>query len=230
MVLRTSTQGMRMSGIDDVKLAVNVSQRSLQDRNFPALVLGVLAEVGFPPSRLEVEVTERALGSNPEHSWFTVDRLREAGVSIAIDDFGTGYSSFETLRQLPVDRLKVDAVFVGGLLSNQADRVIVESVVDLAHRLGFEVVAEGLETNDTWNALAALGCDFAQGFGIARPMPLADLRAWLTRRAAAIAGPLPIPWVIRCRLLVSNRSVRPECSTGADRSGLRTGTVVVSGA
>ena len=193
MVLRTSTQGMRMSGIDDVKLAVNVSRRSLQDRNFSALVLGVLAEVGFPPSRLEVEVTERALGANPERSWFTVDRLREAGVSIAIDDFGTGYSSFETLRQLPVDRLKVDAVFVGGLLTNPADRVIVESVVDLAHRLGFDVVAEGLETSDTWNALAALGCDFAQGFGIAHPMPLADLRVWLTSRAAAIAVPLPTP-------------------------------------
>ncbi len=189
MVLRTSTQGMRMSGIDDVKLAVNVSRRSLQDRNFSALVLRVLTEVGFAPSRLEVEVTERALGSNPEHSWFTVDRLREAGVSIAIDDFGTGYSSFETLRQLPVDRLKVDAVFVGGLLSNQADRVIVESVVDLAHRLGFDVIAEGLETRDTWNALAALGCDFAQGFGIAHPMPLAELRSWLTKRAVAVAGP-----------------------------------------
>lgn len=193
MMLRTSTQGLRMSGIEDVKLAVNVSRRSLQDRNFAALVLGVLADVGFPPSRLEVEVTERALGANPEHSWVTVDRLREAGVSIAIDDFGTGYSSFETLRQLPVDRIKIDAVFVGGLLSNPADRVIVESVVDLAHRLGFDVVAEGLETRDTWNALAALGCDFAQGFGIARPMPLADLRSRLTERAASIAGPRPTP-------------------------------------
>jgi EAL domain-containing protein (putative c-di-GMP-specific phosphodiesterase class I) len=193
MGLRTSAQGLSMSGIDDAKLAVNVSRRSLQDRNFSALVLGVLADVGFPPSRLEVEVTERALGANPEHSWFTVDRLRDAGVTIAIDDFGTGYSSFETLRQLPVDRLKVDAVFVGGLLSNRADRVIVESVVDLAHRLCFDVVAEGLETHDTWNALAALGCDFAQGYGIAHPMPLTDLRAWLTRRAAALAGPLPGP-------------------------------------
>ncbi len=201
MVLRTSAQGMRMSGIEDVKLAVNVSRRSLQDRSFAALVLGVLTDVGFPPSRLEVEVTERALGANPERSWYTIDRLREAGVSIAIDDFGTGYSSFETLRQLPVDRVKVDAVFVGGLLSNRADRVIVESVVDLAHRLGFEVVAEGLETRDTWNALAALGCDYAQGFGIAHPMPLVDLRAWLTRRPAALAdpppaamrGPLPAP-------------------------------------
>ena len=193
MVLRTSTQGLRMSGIDDVKLAVNVSRRSLQDRSFSALVLGVLADVGFPPSRLEIEVTERALGANPEHSWFTVDRLREAGVSVAIDDFGTGYSSFETLRQLSVDRIKVDAVFVGGLLSNQADRVIVETVVDLAHRLGFDVVAEGLETRETWDALAALGCDFAQGFGIAHPMPLADLQAWLKMRAAATAGPLPAP-------------------------------------
>jgi diguanylate cyclase (GGDEF)-like protein len=193
MVLRTSTLGLRMSGIDDVKLAVNVSRRSLQDRNFSSLVLGVLADVGFPPSRLEVEVTERALGANPERSWFTVDRLRAAGVSIAVDDFGTGYSSFETLRQLPVDRVKVDAVFVGGLLSNEADRVIVESVVDLAHRLGFGVVAEGIETRETWNALAALGCDFAQGFGIARPMPLTELRAWLTKRAVAPTGPLPPP-------------------------------------
>jgi EAL domain-containing protein (putative c-di-GMP-specific phosphodiesterase class I) len=193
MVLRSSTLGMRMSGIDDVKLAVNVSRRSLQDRNFSTLVLGVLADVGFPPSRLEVEVTERALGANPEQSWFTVDRLREAGVSIAIDDFGTGYSSFETLRQLAVDRVKVDAVFVGGLLSNRADRVIVESVVELAHRLGLDVVAEGIERHDTWNALANLGCDFAQGFGIAHPMSLADLRAWLTRRAATVAGPLPAP-------------------------------------
>jgi EAL domain-containing protein (putative c-di-GMP-specific phosphodiesterase class I) len=138
-------------------------------------------------------VTERALGANPEQSWFTVDRLREAGVSIAIDDFGTGYSSFETLRQLAVDRVKVDAVFVGGLLSNRADRVIVESVVELAHRLGLDVVAEGIETHDTWNALANLGCDFAQGFGIAHPMSLADLRAWLTGRAATVAGPLPAP-------------------------------------
>jgi len=193
MVLRTSAQGMRLARIDDVKLAVNVSQRSLQDRNFPALVLGVLADVGFPPSRLEVEVTERALGANPEQSWFTVDRLREAGVTIAIDDFGTGYSSFETLRQLPVDRVKIDAVFVRGLLSNRADRVIVESVVDLAHRLGFDVVAEGIETSDTWYALAALGCEFAQGFGIARPMPLADLRTWLRSRVVAIADPLPSP-------------------------------------
>ena len=116
-----------------------------------------------------------------------------AGVSIAIDDFGTGYSSFETLRQLPVDRVKIDAVFVRGLLSNRADRVIVESVVDLAHRLGFDVVAEGLETSDTWYALAALGCEFAQGFGIARPMPLADLRPWLRSRAVVIADPLPRP-------------------------------------
>ena len=181
LVLRMSIHGMQITNAHDVRLAVNVSARSLQDRYFSSLVFTVLSESGFPAERLEIEVTERALATQPEQSSYTIERLRSAGVSVAIDDFGTGYSSFETLRQLPVDRVKIDGVFVGGLLTNHRDRVIVETVIDLGHRLGLDVIAEGVESTDTWDVLHAMGCDIAQGFGIARPMAFPDLRGWLTR-------------------------------------------------
>jgi EAL domain-containing protein (putative c-di-GMP-specific phosphodiesterase class I) len=126
-------------------------------------------------------VTERALITHPERSSYSIERLRDAGVSVAIDDFGTGYSSFESLRQLEVDRVKIDAVFVSGMLRHDRDRVIVETVIDLAHRLGLEVIAEGVESTEVWDALRELGCDIAQGYGIARPMPFPDVRGWLTR-------------------------------------------------
>jgi len=102
-------------------------------------------------------------------------------VRIAIDDFGSGYSSYQTLRHLEVDRVKVERDFVIGLLENQRDRAIVQSVISLAHRLGLDVVAEGVETTEIWDALGDLGCDIAQGYVIARPMPFPDLRGWLTR-------------------------------------------------
>ncbi|HEY3484433.1 MAG TPA: bifunctional diguanylate cyclase/phosphodiesterase, partial [Ilumatobacteraceae bacterium] len=183
VVLRMSMFGLLASGASGasgVKLAVNVSTRSLQDRYFAPLVFTVLSEAGFPPHQLELEVTERALVTNPERSAYTIERLRDAGVSIAIDDFGKGYSSFETLRQLQVDRVKIDAAFVSGLLEYDRDRAIVEAVIDLSHRLGLEVIAEGVESTEVWEALRSIGCDIAQGFGIAHPMPLPDLKGWLT--------------------------------------------------
>ena len=180
-VLRMAAQGMQLIDGHDTRLAVNVSARSLQDRYFASTVATVLAETGLRPERLEIEVTERALVSHPEQSAYAIDRLRAAGVQVAIDDFGTGYSSFESLRMLQVDRVKVDALFVRGLAQHGRDRAIVASVIDLAHRLGLEVVAEGVESTDVWDLLGAMGCDVAQGFAIARPMPFPDLRGWLTR-------------------------------------------------
>ena len=180
-VLRMATQGMQLVDEHDTRLAVNVSARSLQDRYFASTVATVLAETGFRADRLEIEVTERALVSHPEQSAYAIDRLRSAGVQVAIDDFGTGYSSFESLRMLQVDRVKVDALFVRGLAEHARDRAIVASVIDLAHRLGLDVVAEGVETTQVWDLLGAMGCDVAQGFAIARPMSFPDLRGWLTR-------------------------------------------------
>ncbi len=180
-VLRLAAAGLLMTGDPAVKLAVNVSARSLQDRYFAPHLFSVLAEAGLPPDRLEIEVTERALVSNPERTTYTIASLRDAGVRIAIDDFGSGYSSYQTLRHLEVDRVKVERDFVIGLLDNPRDRAIVQSVISLAHRLGLDVVAEGVETTAVWDALGDLGCDIAQGYVIARPMPFPDLRGWLTR-------------------------------------------------
>jgi diguanylate cyclase (GGDEF)-like protein len=181
LVLRAATTGMITAGASEVKLAVNVSARSLQDANFADEVLRIVERSRFPANRLELEVTERAIVTNVERSSYTIGRLREEGVRIAIDDFGVGYSSFQTLRLLDVDRIKIDRDFVANLTTEPRDRLIVASLIRLAHDLGLDVVAEGVESAEIWNALTVLGCDVAQGFGIARPMAFPDLRGWLGR-------------------------------------------------
>src|SRR5262245_7354631 len=181
LVLRAATTGMITAGAGDVKLAVNVSPRSLQDATFADEVLRTVERSGFPPHLLELEVTERAIVTNVERSSYTIGRLRGEGVRIAIDDFGVGYSSFQTLRLLEVDRIKIDRDFVAQLTIEPRDRLIVASVIRLAHDLGLDVVGEGVENAEIWNALTDLGCDVAQGFGIARPMAFPDLRGWLSR-------------------------------------------------
>ena len=181
LVLRAATVGMITASAGEVKLAVNVSARSLQDANFADEVLSVLDKSGFSPDRLELEVTERAIVTNVERSTYTIGRLRQEGVRIAIDDFGVGYSSYQTLRLLDVDRVKIDRDFVANLTTEPRDRLIVASLIGLAHELGLDVVAEGVENAAIWNALTTLGCDVAQGYGIARPMAFPDLRGWLSR-------------------------------------------------
>ncbi len=180
-VLRLATQMLAVLPANDFRLAVNVSARSLQDRHFGRDVLDILAESDFPPDRLELEITERALVTNPERSIYTIDSLRDVGVRIAIDDFGVGYSSYQTLRLLKVDRVKIDRDFVKELLTQPRDRLIVASLIQLAHELELDVVAEGIESAHVWNELAELGCDVGQGFGIAVPMGYPELRLWLTR-------------------------------------------------
>ena len=125
LVLRAATTGMITAGAPSVKLAVNVSARSLQDPVFSDDVLRVLQRSGFPADRLELEVTERAIVTNVERSAYTIERLRHAGVRIAIDDFGVGYSSYQTLRLLDVDRVKIDRDLVANLTTEARDRLIV---------------------------------------------------------------------------------------------------------
>jgi len=109
----------------------------------------------------------------------TLIALRELGVEISIDDFGTGYSSLAYLRQLPVDEIKIDRSFVMGMADEADDAVIVRSTVDLGRNLGLDVVAEGVESAKLWHRLRDLGCHTAQGYFISRPVPAADLAAWL---------------------------------------------------
>jgi diguanylate cyclase len=166
----------------DLRMAVNVSSRNLQDRRFPNLVLRQLEAAGLSPTRVELEITESAIASEPERSRFTIAALREAGITVAIDDFGNGYSSFSLLRDLHVDRLKIDRTFIEGLPSSERQQHIVKSIVVLAKGLGLATVAEGVEDEATWKLLAELGCDVAQGFLIARPMPITDLTKWMDVR------------------------------------------------
>jgi diguanylate cyclase len=182
-VLRRAANELSTLRDRDVKLAVNISARSLQDRHFVATVARVLAETRFPSHRLELEVTERALATETERSRFTIEALRESKIRISIDDFGTGYSSFITLRDVTADRLKIDRTFITDIHRRREDLLIVKNVVELAHGLGLEVVAEGVETQEQWQILGDLGCDIAQGYGIAMPMSILDLRAWVAKRA-----------------------------------------------
>jgi EAL domain-containing protein (putative c-di-GMP-specific phosphodiesterase class I) len=163
-------------------IAVNLSARNLADRECPDKIAQLLQTYAVPAHLLEIEITESALISDPERAMQVVDRIHQLGIPLAIDDFGTGYSSLSYLKRLPIDTLKIDRSFVKDMRSNDADAVIVRSTIALAHSFGLKVVAEGVEDADTLDALRQLSCDQAQGFGIARPLPLTTLTEWLRQQ------------------------------------------------
>ena len=169
-------------------LAGNLSTRSLLDRGLPGVVSKMLARHGLAPQRLELEITESMIASDPERAFEVLAQLRSVGVRLALDDFGTGYSSLANLRDLEVERLKIDRSFTQAMCTSHADAVIVASTVDLAHQLGLEVVAEGVETQEAWERLRAMGCDLAQGYFLARPMAPEHATAWLTGRRKLETG------------------------------------------
>lgn len=162
----------REAGDVDVGVAVNVSGRELANGRFPDNVETVLKETGVPPGAVTIEVTESLLVSDRAVARAALERVRALGVRIAIDDFGTGYTSLSWLAQLPLDILKVDRSFVSSLALVERHAVIVEAMIHLAHTLGFEVVAEGVETESQLAHLTRLGCDAAQGFILGHPEPL----------------------------------------------------------
>jgi len=168
---------------NDFTVAVNLSPRCLAEPDLTERVLGMLAEHEVPARCLELEITEETLANDPDRALKTLTALHAAGVQISIDDFGTGYSSMAYLRRLPVTELKVDRSFVMGMLHQADDEVLVRSLVELGHNLGLTVVAEGVEDQETLDALMQFGCDVAQGYHLGRPMPAEDFEQWLRRRA-----------------------------------------------
>ena len=139
-------------------------------------------------SALRLEVLETAALEDLEQVAQSIARCRELGVSFALDDFGTGYSSLTYLRRLPISTIKIDRSFVARMLVDPADQAIVRAVVDLAHAFGRTCVAEGVETPEHLQALRAMGCELAQGFAIARPMPAEDLPGWCSQFWDQLAG------------------------------------------
>jgi diguanylate cyclase len=160
-------------------VSVNISARCLLDIGLPQSVAATLLATGLPPHMLKLEVTETAIIADPDRAQSIIGRLHTLGVGLSIDDFGTGYTSLSFLRDLPVQELKIDRSFVTNMLTHPKDAVIVRTGIELAHRLGMDSVAEGIEDAATFDALAALGCTTAQGFYLGRPMPSANFDAWL---------------------------------------------------
>ena len=162
-----------------LRMSVNLSARLLMDEASPMQFQRLLEKHAVDPQLLELEITESAIIADPERAAQTLQRIHEMGVKISIDDFGTGYSSLSHLKRLPLNALKIDVSFVTHMLANEQDAVIVESTITLAHNLGLSVVAEGIEDAGTEARLRALGCDEGQGYLYGRPMPAADVSAWL---------------------------------------------------
>ena len=133
----------------------------------------------MPSALLELEITESAALYDIDHVAHQLSQLRTLGIGIALDDFGTGYSSLTYLRRLPLDTIKIDQSFVRDMLQDQGDLAIVQGVIGLAHSFGHHIVAEGVETLEQGQKLQQLGCSLAQGYYIARPMPVSDFAAWV---------------------------------------------------
>ena len=164
--------GMRMS--------VNVSARQIDQSQFADVVAAAISDSGVDPTQLVLEVTESVLMLDRDEGVATLARLRAMGVSVSIDDFGTGYSSLGYLERLPADELKIDRSFVAALDAGQRSP-LVEAIVDLAHAVGLAVVAEGIETDEQRRILTGVGCDLAQGYLFARPLPATQALEFLLR-------------------------------------------------
>jgi len=166
-----------------IHVAVNVSAKSLLEETLPSKVQSLLDKWNIDPRFLKIEITESSIMADPAHALAIMSMLQSMGVRLSVDDFGTGYSSLTHLRELPIDEIKIDKSFVTGMITSDADAAIVRTVIDLAHNLGKQVCAEGVEDAETLQRLEEMGCDLAQGYFISRPVPAATLLTWLTENS-----------------------------------------------
>ncbi len=175
----------------DFGVAVNLSVRSLQDPELPDAIQRLLASWRQPPERLTFEITESALMADPAAALEVLERIAAIGCKLSLDDFGTGYSSLAYLQKLPIDELKIDRSFVMAMTRDDSAAVIVRAVVKLAKSLGLAVVAEGVESPDTFERLRALGCDQAQGYWFGSAMTGDQLLVWLKEASWQRGGRTP---------------------------------------
>lgn len=169
-------------------MAVNLSPRLIGHANLKPMVVQTLRRHGLPAERLILEITETAAMSSAEAAMQELRDLRGIGLQLSIDDYGTGFSTLDYLKRCPATELKIDRSFVRMLVSSRSDRIMVNSTIELAHSLGEEVVAEGVEDNETLQLLGQMGCDKAQGYLIGRPMPYEALVDYLAEHSPAKAA------------------------------------------
>ena len=165
-------EGMRL------RVSVNLSARSLHDPHLPKVIADALAATGAEPDQLMLEVTESAIVLEPKRAEENLMTLSRMGVLLSIDDFGTGYTSLASIKRLPINEIKIDKSFVTNMLTDKKNAMIVRTVIELGHNFGLTVVAEGVETKEVLDALAALGCDEIQGYFISKPQACDLLKSW----------------------------------------------------
>jgi diguanylate cyclase (GGDEF)-like protein len=183
--------GWNTPGAHSLLLSVNVSPRQFAEARFVQTVETILAETGFPASRLQLEVTEGLLLEPSPDTLRKIDVLARMGVQLAVDDFGMGYSSLAYLKTFPLHCLKIDRVFVRDMALHERDAAIIRAIIDLGHGLGLKITAEGVETEEQVEALRALGCDTLQGFLFSRPLDAGAMQALLEPGAPARAPDAP---------------------------------------
>lgn len=175
-ILRHSCQAAK-SWPDDVTISINLSPVQFNDPGLAAKILDIIREEDLEPHRIELEVTENAIVSDPDAASKILGDLRNAGIRVALDDFGTGYASLSHLRDLPFDKIKIDRSFVGRMEDDASDASIVKAVIGLGSTLGLSVTAEGIESEEQMSALREQGCNLGQGFHVGRPIDSQDVTA-----------------------------------------------------
>lgn len=168
-----------------LRVSVNVAAQSLAQVDFADIVADMAARHEVPPSMVMLEVTESAMLSNLSQSLETMARLRLKGFHLAVDDFGTGFSSLQQLSQIPLSELKIDRSIIHGAARRPQLAAILHSAIDMGRRLRVTTVAEGVENAEDWQMLRFSGCDSAQGYFLAKPMPADNMQRWLERNGRA---------------------------------------------
>ncbi len=168
--------------LPNLGLSVNLSGADLAEPELLDVIFGALADAAVSASSLTVEVTESAVVNDPKQAIEQLSKLRAAGIHVAIDDYGTGYSSLAQLRGMPATELKIDRSFIMDLAREEVDKTIVQSTINMAHKLGLKVVAEGVEDEETANLLADYNCDVLQGYWFSKPLTPDDFQPWLTKK------------------------------------------------
>ena len=169
------------SGFGPLRVSVNVSTTQLKDDHLIDIIKSIPEKTGMDLKHLEIEITESVLMNSFEHNLKLINQMKELGCSIALDDFGTGYSSFNYLTQIPIDTLKIDKSFIDGICSNEKDRCIADSIIDLAHKMDISVVAEGVEDNEQLQILQNQFCDTLQGYLFSKPLNSTDFIELLSK-------------------------------------------------
>jgi diguanylate cyclase (GGDEF)-like protein len=178
--LREMAEPLQNNG--DLSVAINLSANIIYDPSIITTVKSALEIWGVNPEQLILEVTESALMKNQELCFRNLQLLRDTGAKISIDDFGTGYSSLAYFKTIPADELKIDQSFIRSMASNSDDSKIVDSIINLSHKFGLKVVAEGVEDVETLNLVSDMGCDAAQGYYISRPLDFTLFEEWLANK------------------------------------------------